>query len=114
MRDDKMLREKAHTVRDGAIPSRTPGSTTPDDKFVREKARAAVRDGTIPNRPPHNSWARPGGDAICSVCGLPITIAQMEFELHFARDGDKSGVDEFHIHIRCFAAWELEQQKRKS
>jgi hypothetical protein len=114
MRDDKMLREKAHTaVRDGAIPSSTPGSTTPDDKFVREKARAAVRDGTIPNRQPDNSWARPGGDAICSVCGLPITIAQMEFELHFTRDGDKSGVDEFDIHIRCFAAWELEQQKRK-
>jgi hypothetical protein len=114
MPDDKMLREKAHAaVRDGAIPSRTPGATMPVDKFVREKARAAVRDGTIPNRRPDGSWARPGEDAICSICELPITIVQMEFELHFARDGDKSGVDEFHIHIRCFSAWELEQKKKR-
>jgi hypothetical protein len=40
-------------------------------------------------------------------------MVQMGFELHFARDGDKSGVDEFHIHIRCFAAWELEQKRKR-
>jgi hypothetical protein len=73
----------------------------------------AVRDGTIPNRQPDGSWARPGGDASCSVCGLPITIVQMEFVLRFDRDGDKSEADEFHIHIRCFAAWELEQKRKR-
>jgi hypothetical protein len=114
MPDDKMLRETARAaVRNGAIPIRTPGSTIPDDQFVREKARAAVRDGTIPSRRPDGSWARPGAAAICSVCELPITIVQMEFQLHFARDREKSGVDEFHIHIRCFAAWELEQKKKR-
>jgi hypothetical protein len=111
MPDDKVLSEKVRAaVRDGAIPNRTPG---PDDKFVREKARAAVRDGTIPNRRPDGSWARPGGDAICSICGLPITIVQMEFVLQFDSDGDKSEVDEFHIHLRCFAAWELEQKRKR-
>jgi hypothetical protein len=96
-----------------SIPRRSPESTTPDDKFVREKAHAAVRDGTIPNRRPDGSWARPGGDVICSVCGLPITIVQMEFVLQFDRDGDKSEADEFHIHIRCFAAWEREQKRKR-
>ena len=33
----------------------------------------------------------------------------MEFEIEFARDGDNPGLDKFHVHIRCFAAWEFER-----
>jgi hypothetical protein len=35
----------------------------------------------------------------------------MEFEIQFARDGDNPGLDKFHVHIRCFAAWEFERRK---
>ena len=78
----------------------------PDEKILREQARTAIRDGKLPSRPADRTWGGPGVGASCSVCGAPITKDQMEFEIQFARDG---GLDKFHVHIRCFAAWELER-----
>jgi hypothetical protein len=36
---------------------------------------------------------------------------ELEFEIQFARDGDHPGLDKFHVHVRCFAAWEFERTK---
>jgi len=36
----------------------------------------------------------------------------MEFEIQFARDGDNPGLDKFHVHIRCCAAWEFQRESR--
>jgi hypothetical protein len=33
----------------------------------------------------------------------------MGFEVQFAFDGAEPGLDKFHIHLRCFAAWEFER-----
>jgi hypothetical protein len=41
---------------------------------------------------------------------LPVTKDQKEFEIQFERDGDNPGLDKFHVHIRCFAAWEFERR----
>jgi hypothetical protein len=61
---------------------------------------------------PHDrTWGGPGVGAECSVCGQPITKAALEFEIQFARDGDNPGLDNFHVHIRCYAAWEFERNK---
>jgi hypothetical protein len=54
------------------------------------KARAALRDGNIPARAPDRTWAWAG-------------------QIQFARDGSDPGLDKFHVHIRCFAAWEFER-----
>jgi hypothetical protein len=35
----------------------------------------------------------------------------MEYELQFAHDGAPPQLDRFHLHIRCFAAWEMERTK---
>jgi hypothetical protein len=35
----------------------------------------------------------------------------MEFEIQFARDGDNPGLDKFHVHVNCFAAWEFERHR---
>jgi len=43
------------------------------------------------------------------VCELPVKKDELEFEIQFAHDGDNPGLDKFHVHIRCFAAWELER-----
>jgi hypothetical protein len=43
------------------------------------------------------------------VCGEAVTKNHLEFEVQFARDGDNPGLDKFHIHVRCFAAWEFER-----
>ena len=40
---------------------------------------------------------------------MPVTKNEMEFEIQFARDGDDPGLDKYHVHIRCFAVWELER-----
>jgi len=45
------------------------------------------------------------------VCEKPVTKEEMEFEIQFARDGDNPGLDKFHVHIRCYAAWEFERNK---
>jgi hypothetical protein len=83
----------------------------PDEPVLREKARAVVQSGKLPARRPDRTWGGPGIGAECSVCALPVTKDQMEFEIQFARDGDNPGLDKFHVHVRCFAAWEFERVK---
>jgi hypothetical protein len=85
----------------------------PDEKILREKARAVVEEGKLPSRPPDRTWGGPGVGATCSVCGLPVKRDEMEFEIEFARDGDNPGLDKFHVHIRCFAAWEFERRRKQ-
>jgi hypothetical protein len=82
-----------------------------DEDVLRQKARAAVRAGKLPARTPDRVWGGPGVDAPCPVCDLPVTKAEMEFEIQFARDGHGGGgdLDKFHLHRRCFAAWEFER-----
>jgi hypothetical protein len=36
---------------------------------------------------------------------------QMEYELQFRHDGATPGLDRYHLHLRCFAAWEMERTK---
>ena len=40
-----------------------------------------------------------------------MTNDQLEFEIQFARAADNPGLDKYHVHIRCFAAWEFERNK---
>jgi len=45
------------------------------------------------------------------ACDLPVTKDQLEFEIQFSHDGDNPGLDTYHVHVRCFAAWEFERTK---
>ena len=80
-----------------------------DEQVLREKARAVVQAGKLPARRPDRTWGGPGVGAPCAVCGVPVGKDQLEFEIQFARDGDNPGLDKYHVHIRCFAVWELER-----
>lgn len=81
-----------------------------DEAELRAKAREVVKQGKLPTEAPTRTWGGPGVGAPCSVCGLPVTKAEKEFEIQFERDGDNPGLDKFHVHIRCFAAWEFERK----
>jgi hypothetical protein len=83
----------------------------PDESLLREKARAVLRAGKLPARRPDRTWGDRGDGAPCTICELPVTRDQMEFEMRFERDGEVPGLDEFHVHVRCFAAWEFERGK---
>jgi hypothetical protein len=86
----------------------------PDEADLREKARDAVAQGKLPSRAPDRMWGGDGVGAPCSVCGLPVRKDQKEFEIQFEHDGDNPGLDKFHVHIRCFAAWEFERKRAPS
>jgi len=82
----------------------------PDEPRLREQAREAVRSGKLPSRSPDRTWGGPGVGAPCQVCDKPVTHSEMEFEIQFEQEGG-GGLDKFHVHVRCFAAWEFERNK---
>jgi hypothetical protein len=83
----------------------------PDEPRLREQAREVIKNGKLPSRAPDRTWGGPGVGAPCSVCEKHITKDQLEFEIQFAYDGGSPGLDKYHVHIRCFAAWEFERSK---
>lgn len=89
---------------------REPGQMA-DEALLRGKAREAVQNGKLPRRQPDRTWGGPGVGTFCTVCERPVTKDQMEFEIQFAHDGDSPGLDKYHVHVRCFAAWEFERNK---
>ena len=86
----------------------------PDEPRLREQAREAVKNGKLPARAPDRTWGGPGVGASCSVCGVPVTRDELELEIEFAHDGANPRLDKFHLHVRCFAAWEFERKKASS
>ena len=83
-----------------------------DEEALREKARTVIQNGKLRSRTPDRTWGSPGVGAPCTICELPVRSTEMEFEIQFARDGGtpQAGLDKYHVHIRCFAAWEFERQ----
>jgi hypothetical protein len=47
----------------------------------------------------------------CPMCGERIRPNQLEYELQFGQEGATPDVDLFHLHLRCFARWEMERRK---
>ena len=98
----------------------------PDDKAtLREKAREGIQSGRLPTARPRRTFAGPSeGGATCGVCGDSVPRGEMEFELEFRFGPDPEGkslrdalqrlnerpdVRCYHLHHRCFAAWEFER-----
>ena len=83
----------------------------PDEPWLREKAREAVQTGKLPARRPDRTWGGPGVGAPCTICDKPVARDEMEFEIQFEHNGAVPGLDKFHVHVRCFAAWEFERKE---
>jgi hypothetical protein len=45
----------------------------------------------------------------CEACG--IAFYDREIQLQFEHDAREPGLDMVHLHVRCFAAWELERRR---
>lgn len=83
-----------------------------DERALRIRAREAMKAGSLPERPPERMWGGPGGGCLCAVCGRNIGKEEMEFELQFS--STEEGFKSYHVHVRCFAAWELERRSADS
>jgi len=81
-----------------------------DENDLRQKARAIMVAGKLPRRRPDRIWGGLGVGVACAVCDRPVQPSEMEVAIQFALDGDNSGLDKFHVHDRCFAAWEFERE----
>ena len=83
----------------------------PDESLLREKAREAIRAGKLPSRRPDRMWGGPGVGECCAICGELVTRDQLELEIQFAYVGAADRLHDFHLHVQCFAAWELERRQ---
>jgi hypothetical protein len=85
-----------------------------DESTLRKKAREAMQAGKLPSRVPQRMWGGPGIGACCTICGRPAGHHEVEFELEFSRGDDDREPDIHHVHLQCFAAWELERTNFES
>ena len=83
----------------------------PDENVLREQAKTVIRAGTLPARRPDRSWAGPGIGFACAVCARLVRHHDLETQVQFEHVGLVPGLDTFHLHVRCFAAWELERRR---
>jgi hypothetical protein len=80
-----------------------------DDCTLREKARDAIQNGKLPTRSPHSTMGGPGCGEACAICGETVRHTQMELEVVFRQDGEMLPSHKYHLHPRCFMAWESER-----
>jgi len=80
------------------------------DQELRSRARAALNTGVIPRDRPRGIWGGHGAGEMCPVCGQIVDAAELELEVEFEfAEVNAQGVREFHLHLPCFAAWEIER-----
>lgn len=82
-------------------------SQSQDECSLQEKARQVIHAGELPNRRPDRTWGGPGIGAECAICRVPVQGHEVELELEFVRDGNRPGLDRYHMHVQCFTAWDL-------
>jgi hypothetical protein len=80
-----------------------------DEGTLRHLAREAIQAGTLPNRQPAHIWGGNGFGTKCAICGNLVNSDEVGYELHFAAGEGLPPAAEYHAHVRCFAAWDLER-----
>jgi len=86
----------------------------PDDLTLQAKAREAIRNGKLPARSPDSIKGGPGCGEVCAICGETLRRNEMELEPEFKAEGKVPELHKYHLHPRCFMAWESERTKGES
>jgi hypothetical protein len=84
-----------------------------DESVLAAGAGDAMKTSKLPKHRPERMWGGPGSGSSCAICGKTIGTEELEFELQFASEGG-SATANYHVHVHCFAAWELERRDAKS
>jgi hypothetical protein len=77
-----------------------------DNGTLRAKAREALQSGKLPTRKPDRTLGGLGRGGVCALCGELLTPTGMEIEMEFGHKRTTPRLDTYHLHPRCFAAWE--------
>ena len=83
----------------------------PDRNPPPRAVRTALQNGLIPIGRASETCGGPGVGNECAIFQRSITKAEMALELQFERDASDPGLGKYHVHPRCFAAFELERTK---
>lgn len=73
---------------------------TEDERRLRLLARQKIGEGSLPDHIPPNVLAGPGAGDTCSLCGLPITRTDVEYEFRHQER-------QYYMHLRCHGLWQL-------
>ena len=84
-----------------------------DERVLPAQARQAMKGGGLPEHRPERIWGGLGSGASCALCGRDIGPEEMEFELQFSSNEHRCSGN-YHVHVRCFAAWEGERRNEGS
>ena len=82
-----------------------------DEPILRKRAREAICAEKLPSRRPDHMWGGSGAGERCVICDELVTRDQLELEIQFAHHGAADRLHDFHLHVQCFAAWELERRQ---
>jgi hypothetical protein len=81
----------------------------PNESLLREMAREAILSGKMATRRQDLLLGAHGSGEACAVCWEPIPHDQAELEVEFNQHSVPPGLVTYHLHPRCFAAWEFER-----
>ena len=87
------------------------GPVAVDKNQLRQSAREAILTGKLPAGVSYRSWGGPSsGGAVCAVCDQKVLLRELEYELEFEHEDGHVTPSMFHLHIRCFQAWEYQRR----
>ena len=79
------------------------------ERSLRERVRLQLGDGALPREAPRRVYGGLGIGVLCNICGRPVGANENELQLQFIQGTDSLSIVMFHLHPRCYAAWELER-----
>jgi hypothetical protein len=82
-----------------------------DEAILRVKAREAIRTGRLPARRPDRTWSGPGVGFSCAVCERLVRRHDREVQIRLSTAWPRARIGTFHVHLRCFAAWEFKRRR---
>jgi len=69
---------------------------------LRRMARERIDQGRLKCDPPGHTWGGYGSGVHCSLCGVEILPAEIEYEVELAKEGNEPS---YYFHLQCYVAW---------
>jgi hypothetical protein len=84
-----------------------------EEDGLRRLAREAMQSGKLPDRRPDRLWGGHGnGKGNCYLCGKPLNMEDITFDLEYKRGADDMDPTCYSVHLRCFNAWDIEREQQ--